>query len=175
MTFTNKIRYALFYLIKGWDFAFFDAIRARLANGLLSRKHKNLILRSGVTIHNFDKLVIGDDVSINHGCFISAVGGLKIGDYVAIGHNTSIITTEHSYKDPDRPIKYQPIEFRPVTLENNIWVGANVTILGGVYIAEGTIIAAGAVVTKSVTEPNTIIGGCPAKFIKYHKNAPGKT
>ncbi|MBX2827779.1 MAG: acyltransferase [Flavobacteriaceae bacterium] len=172
MTFPNKIRYAIFYLIKGWDFALFDKLRVSLVNGLLSKKHKNLFLRSGITIHGFDSLKLGDDVSINHGCFISAVGGLTIGNDVAIGHNTSIITTEHSYNDPEKPIKYQPIIKKAVVLKDNIWVGANVTILAGITIAEGTIIAAGAVVTKDVTQPNTIIGGCPAKFIKNYKDEP---
>ena len=136
-------------------------MRVHLVNGILKRKHKKLVVRAGVTLHGFQSLSLGDDISINHGCFISAVGGLTIGNYVAIGHNTSIITTEHGYTDHDTPIKYQPIVKKPVKIMDNVWIGANVTILAGVSIAEGTIVAAGAVVTKSITEPNTIVGGCP--------------
>ncbi len=170
MTFANKIRYGLYLLIKAWDFPFCDMVRVRLVNGLLKQKHEKLIIRAGVTLHDFQNLSLGNDVSINHGCFVSAVGGLTIGNYVAIGHNTSIITTEHSYTDRDTPIKYQPIIKKPVKIADNVWIGANVTILAGVSIAEGTIVAAGAVVTKSITDTYTIIGGCPAKFIKHYKN-----
>ena len=144
-------------------------MRVKILCSLLKNDCKNLIVRSNVIIHGFENLKIGNDVSINHGCFISAEGGLKIGDYVSIGHNTSIITTEHSYTLENKPIKYQPILKKEVLLNNNIWIGANVTILAGVSLAEGTIVAAGAVVNRSVYEDNTIIGGVPAKKIKSYK------
>lgn len=166
MKLKNKILYGSYLFIKSWDLPLFDKWRASIVKKLLSTRPERLYVRSNVILHGFDQMHIGDDVSINHGCFISAVGGLSIGNLVSIGHNTSIITTEHSFSDREVAIKNQPIVNRPVTLHNNIWVGANVTILSGVSIAENTIIAAGAVVTKSVDEPNTIIGGCPAKFIK---------
>ncbi|WP_419189204.1 acyltransferase [Stieleria marina] len=124
------------------------------------------MFRANIVFHGFENIVLGDDVSINHGCFVSGQGGLTIGDYVAIGHNTSIITTEHTFADAGTPIKYQPVEKRPVSIGSNVWIGANVTILGGVSIANNTIVAAGAVVTKSVEKEFTIIGGVPAKFIK---------
>ena len=129
----------------------------------------NLIVKDQVSIYNFDKLKIGDHVSINHGCFISCFGGLKIGNYVAIGHNTSILTTEHGFEDENTPIKYQPIREKPVSIGNNVWIGANCTILAGVSIADDTIVAAGALVKKSITESGTIVGGIPAKFLKDHK------
>lgn len=170
MSLLNKIRYAIFVLVRGLDFYLIDKIRAKIVNGILNKEHKELLIRAGVILHGFENLRLGDYVSINHGCFISAVGGLKIGNYVAIGHNTSIITTEHSFTTRNIPIKKQPIINKPVVLNDNIWVGANVTILGGVTIAKGTIIAAGAVVTKDVSEEYTIIGGCPARLIKHQDN-----
>lgn len=166
MSIANKLIYFIFFFIKGYDFFIFDRLRVKLVNVLLYKSSDDLYVRSGVTIHGFETLSIGNDVSINHGCFISAVGGLTIGDYVAIGHNTSIITTEHSFNDPQKPIKYQPILKKPTKIGSNVWIGANVTILAGISIASNTIIAAGAVVTKSVVNENTIVGGCPAKFIK---------
>ena len=57
------------------------------------------------------------------------------------------------------------MEFRPIRIENKVWLGANVTILPGVTIGEGAIVAAGAVVTKDVAA-RTIVGGVPAKVIK---------
>lgn len=169
MTFPNKIRYTLFLLIKYLDFPLFDRLRVILVNGILGKRHKNLVIRSGVTIHGFENLVLGDDVSINHGCFLSAIGGLEIRNYVSVGHNTSIITTEHTYSVSKVPIKYQGIIKKPISIMDNVWIGANVTLLAGTSLNEGTIVAAGAVVTKSVDKPYTIIGGCPAKFIKDYR------
>jgi acetyltransferase-like isoleucine patch superfamily enzyme len=169
MSFKHKIYYFFYLVIKKYELPFFDSLRVHIVKNLINKKVNNLFVRSNVTIHNFDKLTIGDDLSINNGCFFSCYGGLTIGDFVAIGHNTSIITTEHSFSNPDKPIKYQPIIKKPVILGNNIWIGANVTILGGVKIADGTIIAAGALVNKDVINENTIIAGVPAKHIKYHK------
>ena len=170
MTLKGKYFYLLYQLVKSTDLPFFDKVRTKILNVLLNIKVKNLIVRSQVTIHSFNKLKLGNDVSINHGCFLSCYGGLSIGDFVAIGHNTSIITTEHSFSEPGKPIKYQPIIKKPVIIGNNVWIGANVTILGGVTIADGTIIAAGAVVKKDVEKENTIIGGVPAKYLKDYNN-----
>ena len=63
-----------------------------------------------VMITSYDGLTLGRNVSINRGCHLSCAGGLSIGDDVAIGHNTSILTTEHGYRDVDVPIKNQPVD-----------------------------------------------------------------
>lgn len=169
MTFKKKVFYLLYQLNKAYDLSFFDKLRVKIVNQLLKKKVKNLFVRANVSIFDFNGLILGNDVSLNHGCFLSCYGGLSIGNYVAIGHNTSIITTEHGFSNTDTPIKYQPVVKKPVEIGNNVWIGANVTILGGVKIADGTIIAAGAVVKKNVIEENTIIGGVPAKYIKHYK------
>lgn len=57
----------------------------------------------------------------------------------------------------------------PVTIEDNVWIGANVTILPGVVVGRGSVIAAGSVVTKSVP-PNSLVAGVPAKVIKEQIN-----
>jgi acetyltransferase-like isoleucine patch superfamily enzyme len=164
--FKQKIYYLFFLLINSLDLGFFIKLRSLLLKKLLNQTVKNLVVRSNVYLFGYRNLQIGNDVSINHGCFLSCDGGISIGDFVSIGHNTSILSTEHSFVDKNIPIKYQPIKFLPVKIENNVWIGANVTILAGVSIAEGTIIAAGAVVTKSIVDKDTIVGGVPAKFIK---------
>ncbi len=104
---------------------------------------------------------IGQRVFINSGCKFQDQGGIFIGDDVLIGHNCVIATLNH-VMDPDHR---GDMTAAPVRIGNKVWVGANATILQGVTIGDGAIIAAGAVVTKDVA-PMTIVGGVPAKFIK---------
>jgi len=141
-------------------------VRRWLVDRLLGRKHQRLQIFPDVFIEGFERLTLGDNVSLNRGCHISAAGGLTIGNDVSIAHATSILTAEHRFEDPSTPIKEQPVSFHPVSIGNNIWIGAKVCILGGVTLADGTIVAAGAVVKHSVLEENCTIGGVPARVIK---------
>ena len=104
---------------------------------------------------------IGDNVFINSGCKMQDQGGIYIGNDVLIGHNACLLTLNHDF-DPDNRADMHP---EPIYIEDKSWLGSNVTVLPGVRIGEGAIVAAGAVVTKDVA-PNTIVGGVPAKFIK---------
>jgi acetyltransferase-like isoleucine patch superfamily enzyme len=119
-----------------------------------------------VFIEGWEGLQIGDSVSFNRDCNISAAGGLTIGNHVSIGHAVSIITSNHGFADPAVPIQLQPSSYAPVTIADNVWIGAKATILAGVTIPNGTVIAAGAVVTKSIAQPDMIVAGVPARAIK---------
>jgi acetyltransferase-like isoleucine patch superfamily enzyme len=119
-----------------------------------------------VFIEGFEGLSVGNHVSFNRDSNLSCFGGVTIGDYVSIGHGTSIISTNHGFADLDTPIQCQAVIKGPVVIGTNVWIGARVIILAGVTIADGTVIAAGAVVTKSIHEPDMIVGGVPAKIIK---------
>jgi len=125
-----------------------------------------LYIGSDVRILDTENLVIGRNVSLHCWSFISAHGGLTIGDDVAIGHGCSILTTEHGFGDTAVAIKWQPITRHPVTISDDVWIGANVTILAGVTIGPRSIIAAGAVVTRSFPDGHVIIGGVPAREIR---------
>lgn len=142
------------------------SVRRFLLRILLHDELLNLVVADGVNIADWRKLKLGNDVSIQRNCYLSCGGGLEIGDNVSIGHGSSILTSEHSYDDYNIPIKQQPIIYKPVKISNNVWIGANATILAGITIHEGAIIAAGAVVTKDVAK-NAIVGGIPAKLIRY--------
>lgn len=104
---------------------------------------------------------VGERTFINMGCKFQDQGGIFIGNDCLIGHNATLCTINHN---PD-PEHRGDMSFKPIRIEDKVWLGANVTILQGVTIGEGAIVAAGAVVTKDVA-PRTVVGGVPAKFIK---------
>jgi len=107
------------------------------------------IRRTGVSI--------GANSRINRDCMIDVRGGVKIGENVSISPQVAISTAAHSALDP----KFR-VEIRPVVIEDNVWIGMRATILGGVTLGRGCVVAAGAVVTKDVP-PLTIVAGVPAK------------
>ena len=98
---------------------------------------------------------------INSGCHFQDQGGITIDDGVLIGHNAVLATLNHN-QDPEKRDNLLPA---PIHIGKRVWLGANVTILPGVTIGDNAIVAAGAVVAKDV-QPNTVVGGVPAKFIK---------
>ena len=106
-------------------------------------------------------ITVGKNVFINMGCKFQDQGGIFIDDGSLIGHNVVIATLNHDFN----PLNRANITPKPVHIGKNVWIGSNSTILPGVAIGDGAIVAAGSVVTKDVAE-NTIVGGVPAKFIK---------
>ncbi|MCL4294660.1 MAG: acyltransferase [Anaerolineae bacterium] len=120
----------------------------------------------GVYFLNVNGLEVGDHVTIHQMCYLECVGGLKVGSNVAIAHSTSIITHEHDYSQVQLPIRDAPVQLKPVVIQDNVWIGAGVRILGGVSLEQGAVIGAGAVVTKSVPK-HTIVAGIPAKVIGH--------
>ncbi|MEG6521929.1 sugar O-acetyltransferase [Desulfotomaculum sp. 1211_IL3151] len=108
---------------------------------------------------------VGRNVFINSGCRFQDQGGITIGEGVLIGHNVVLATLNHDI-DPRKRSTMHPA---PIVIGNHVWIGANATVVPGVTIGDGAIVAAGAVVTKDVP-PNVIVGGVPAKIIKKIEN-----
>ena len=107
-------------------------------------------------------ITIGKNVFINSGCKFQDQGGIFIDDGALIGHNAVLATLNH-----DESIeKRQQLHPAPITIGKNAWLGANVTVCPGVSVGDGAIVAAGAVVTKDVPD-NAVVGGVPAKIIRY--------
>jgi acetyltransferase-like isoleucine patch superfamily enzyme len=159
---TAKLIYRLYLATMRFEAMSWLPFRRWCLNRLLERKHDRLLIFPNVFIEGWEGLTLGDNVSINRGCNISAAGGLTIGDDAAIGHSTSILTTSHSF-DGEGPIKEQPVIMCPVTIGRNCWIGARVVILAS--LPEGTIVGAGAVVTRSPGEANCTIAGVPARVM----------
>lgn len=108
---------------------------------------------------------LGDHVNLN-GCAIHGSGQVKIGSYFHSGTELLIFTSDHNYENADAiPYDKKRIK-KPVIIEDFVWTGYHTTIMPGVTIGEGAIVAACSVVTKDVP-PMAIVGGNPAKVIKY--------
>ncbi len=104
---------------------------------------------------------LGKNVFINSGCKFQDQGGIHIGDRALIGHNVVLATLNH----PLYPAKRSSLEPAPIHIEEDVWIGSGAVVLPGVRIGRGSVVAAGAVVTKDVP-PMTVVGGVPAKPIK---------
>ncbi|MEQ1093521.1 acyltransferase [Acinetobacter johnsonii] len=110
------------------------------------------------------KVSIGKDVSINSKSFINGCGGVSIGDNTRIGTQSIIIASNHKFGEPDVLVK-DAITKQGVSLGENIWLGARVTVLDGVTIADNSVIGACSLVSKSLPESGVYVG-IPAKKIK---------
>lgn len=111
-------------------------------------------------------LTIGNNVGISPNFYIQVRGCVIIGNNVLIGPNVTLISENHNYGDKNLPISKQGVNRKGINIEDGVWIGANSVILDGITIGKNSIIAAGSVVTKNVLE-GTIVGGIPAKLIKY--------
>ena len=119
----------------------------------------------GVWIFTGRNLVLGDDVDLAKDVLLTTDGGVEIGDRTLVGYRTCILSSNHRIPPIGQPIFSAGHEKKPVKIGSDVWIGANCTILPGVTIGNGAILAAGCVVTKDVAE-NTIVGGVPARVIK---------
>lgn len=115
--------------------------------------------------NHFGRLIIGEGTHIGDNTIIDVCDDISIGKEVAIGPNCVIYTHDHDYTKKDLPAWKGGVKTNPVTIEDGVWIGSGVTILPGVTIGERAVVAAGAVITKSIAG-NAVYGGVPAKEIK---------
>ncbi len=115
----------------------------------------------GAAVRN---LVIGERVYVGLSCRVDCRDSkVKIGDRVLIGPGVCFETGSHVNKLNTRGLRERTTA--DIVVEDEVWIGANVTLLQGVRVGRGSIVAAGAVVNKDVP-PNTIVGGVPIKKIR---------
>ena len=153
-----------------------DWLRALLASipGAIGCKVRNLlygfraqpgcrVLRD-VIIYFPEKLVLGRDVGISSHTQLNAAGGIEIGDDTLIGPGCAIWSVNHRFGNLSAPVRLQGYNAQPITIGRDCWLGAHVTVLPGVQIGASSIVAAGAVVTRSC-EPGSILAGVPARQV----------
>lgn len=109
---------------------------------------------------------LGENINFNGNVFINGSGEVHIGSYFHTGVNLTIISSNHNFENATS-IPYDKIRIhKKVIIKDFVWCGNNVTIIPGITIGEGAIIAAGSVVVKDVPDC-AIVGGNPAQFIRY--------
>ncbi len=130
------------------------------------------IIMHGSVLHvyNFRNLPhagikIGANSLIGEYNVIRGQGGVTIGDRVYTSPMTQIIAVNHIFDDPNRPFIDQGITAQGIVIEDDVWIGSSAVITDGVRIGCGSVVAAGAVVTKDVPA-HTVVGGVPARVIK---------
>jgi acetyltransferase-like isoleucine patch superfamily enzyme len=106
-----------------------------------------------------DGVSIGANSRINRDCMLDIRGGLKIGENVSVSPEVAIVTAAHDPFDPEFRVHLEP-----VVIEDHVWIGMRATILGGVTLGRGCVVAAGAVVTRDVP-PLAIVAGIPARQV----------
>ena len=141
-------------------------LRAHAAKRFIAFCGKNVNIEHGATISS--KLSIGDNSGIGIDCSIG--GQLTVGKNVMMGPECIIFARQHEFSRTDIPMCEQGFqEPKPVTIGDDVWIGRRVMIMPGVNIGNGVIVGAGAVVTKDIPD-YAIVGGVPAKIIKFRKS-----
>jgi acetyltransferase-like isoleucine patch superfamily enzyme len=116
-------------------------------------------------------LDIGDHSNIGPYCFIGCAGPVRIGSRVMMGQGVHLLAERHGMDDPDRPMQDQGVTRDGIVIEDDCWLGAGAKILDGVTIGRGSVVGAGAVVTKSFP-PHSVIGGVPAVLLRSRDGEP---
>ena len=123
------------------------------------------IMHGAVILTYGGRIAIGSNCSINPYCILYGHGGLTIGNNVLIAGGSMLIPNNHVYRQPGIPIANQGNISKGIIVEDDVWIGHACSILDGITIGKGSVIAAGSVVNRDVP-PYTVFGGVPARFLK---------
>lgn len=141
-------------------------IRLIICKSLFDECGENVNIEKNAYFSNGRGISIGSGSGLGVNCFVH--GPLRIGDNVMMGPDVVILTHTHNIERTDIPMVKQGSRIEEVIIGNDVWIGMRSIIMPGVKIGNGAVIGAGAIVTKDVPD-YAIVGGVPAKFIKYRK------
>ncbi len=120
---------------------------------------------SRINVNNGAKLSLGSGY-MNHDCVIDCFDSISIGHHVVISERVALRDSDnHSIQDAGDMALDNSVKTAPIVVGDHVWIGMNVTVLKGVAIGEGAIVAAGSVVNKDVP-PHCLVAGVPAKVVK---------
>lgn len=165
-----------------------------IVNPIMNKRGKGSIIRRRVRMDVFpyNKFALGKNSTIEDFSTINnGVGDVEIGDRTRVGLSNVIIGPitigndimfaqnivcsglNHVYEDVNIPIADQPVSTNLITIEDEVWIGANAVITAGVTVGKHSVVAGGSVVTKDVP-PYSIVGGNPAKLLKQYNKESGE-
>lgn len=130
-------------------------------------------IHATASIRNAQNVYVGKNSHINHLCCVWAGENSEIilGDNLLMGPGVCLFSSNHSM-DMARPMTLQERKEASIVIGDDVWLGAHVIVTAGTRIANGVVVAAGAVVTRSITEENVIVAGIPAKVIGKRPSTP---
>lgn len=147
----------VFFVDRGADIIIGSRARISFGHGLRCMRD--------FTGHFYGHVSIGDGVFFNRGCHVVAHEALSIGNHCLFGEMVSIHDDNHIPGRGSEPIASRGLRTAPITIGDNVWVGAKATILAGVSIGDNAVIGANAVVTRDVPA-NSIAVGIPARVVR---------
>lgn len=151
------------------DYAYLHCLCSRSVRfGSHTSVSTNLWLSCGRKPDSAGYFAIGEHSFIGPNGVLGAGGGIVIGSHVQIGPGVTITAERHIFDDPELSIDEQGVQRQGVIIEDNCWLGGRVTILDGVRVGHGSVIGAGAVVTRSIP-PLSVAVGVPARVIRTRK------
>ncbi|MDJ0768698.1 MAG: acyltransferase [Ilumatobacter sp.] len=121
------------------------------------------VWRSEVIVATGGRLEIGDRVFINNGCSIGATESIRIGSHCNLGTQVQLMDNDWHRLEPERRHERPPS--RPVSIGDNVWLGARVLVLPGVTIGEGSVVGAGSVVVHDIPARSLAVGS-PARVVR---------
>lgn len=148
--------------------------KSKVIKQLFNKVGKSLTINGHFEAIYGKHISFGDDDFINGNCFFQDSNLITLGDRVIIAPDTKFYCGQHSLDANNRfgtradGSHYLITYTKPISVGNDVWIGGNVTVIGGVHIGNNVIIGAGAVVVKDVPD-NSVVGGVPAKVIKQLK------
>jgi acetyltransferase-like isoleucine patch superfamily enzyme len=150
--------------------------RAFIARGGRVTLGESTVIRAGAMLLPSSGFIqIGNRSSVNHYTIINGEGGVEIGNSVMVAAFVSIFAANHNFDDPNVPILEQGTSTKGgVKIDDDVWIGTHAVILDGVNIGTGSVIAAGAVVTKDVPAYSVVMG-VPGKVVRSRAHRPVRT
>jgi acetyltransferase-like isoleucine patch superfamily enzyme len=154
-------------LFTNWlpDNIVFLKLRGFFARPFFLKSGKNLQIGRDVTFYDSSKIKIGSNVYIARGCWFSAGGGIDIGNDILFAPYVVVVTSNHSLKNGSY-YWGDPVDKKNTSFSDGCWIGAHVTVLPGIVVGKGGLVAANSVLNQS-TEDFSIYAGVPAKLLKY--------
>lgn len=143
-----------------------NKLRMKILKNFLGEWGEGSHISTQVSIISPENIVLGKRVGVANKVILDGRGGITIGDNSIIGFESVILSCTHNSSSRDIPIRDQGMFQKKIEIGEDVWVGARAVIMPGIKIGEGAIIGANAVVTRDV-KPYAIVGGVPARFIKY--------